>query len=97
MALINEPRAAAEAAGETSAQALQLTFECAPGTPFDAARAETAPPDVLALVESRMAKLLPLHLAGADAPAARPWGGSAQRDDRLLPIAPPPAAQSRQP
>ncbi len=62
---------AAELAGETFAQALQLNLEYAPAPPFDAGRPETAPPDVLALVESRMAKLLPQRRAGAEAAAAR--------------------------
>ncbi len=62
---------AAELAGETFAQALQLNLVYAPAPPFDAGRPETAPPDVLALVESRMAKLLPQRWAGAEAAAAR--------------------------
>ncbi|MGO9006065.1 MAG: DJ-1/PfpI family protein [Beijerinckiaceae bacterium] len=62
---------AAELAGETFAQALQLGLEYAPAPPFDAGSPETAPPDVLALVESRMAKLLPQRRAGAEAAAAR--------------------------
>jgi putative intracellular protease/amidase len=62
---------AAELAGVTFAQALQLNLEYAPAPPFDAGRPETAPPEVLALVESRMAKLLPQRRAGAEAAAAR--------------------------
>jgi putative intracellular protease/amidase len=62
---------ATELAGETFAQALQLNLEYAPAPPFNAGRPETAPPNVLALVESRMAKLLPNRRAGAEAAAAR--------------------------
>lgn len=62
---------AAELAGETIAQSLQLGIEYAPAPPFDAGRPETAPPEVLALVRARMAKLLPERLEGARAAAAR--------------------------
>jgi transcriptional regulator GlxA family with amidase domain len=62
---------AAELAGATFAQALQLHIEYAPAPPFDAGRPETAPADVLALVKARLAPLLPSHLAGAEAAAAR--------------------------
>ena len=62
---------AAELAGEAFAQALQLNLEYAPAPPFDAGRPETAPPEVLAAVMSRMETLLPTRLAEAKAAAAR--------------------------
>jgi len=62
---------AAELAGEAFAQAVQLSIEYAPAPPFNAGRPETAPPEVLAMVQARMAKLLPERLAGAEAAAAR--------------------------
>jgi transcriptional regulator GlxA family with amidase domain len=62
---------AAELAGETFAQALQLNIEYAPAPPYNAGRPETAPPEVLALVQKRMEALLPDRLAGAKAAAAR--------------------------
>jgi len=62
---------AAELAGETFAQALQLGIEYAPAPPFNAGRPETAAPDVLAAVQAKMAALLPTRWAGAEAAAAR--------------------------
>jgi cyclohexyl-isocyanide hydratase len=62
---------AAELAGEATAQAIQLSIEYAPAPPFDAGRPETAPAEVLALVQRRMAAILPDRLAGAKAAAAR--------------------------
>jgi putative intracellular protease/amidase len=62
---------AAELAGETAAQALQLHIEYAPAPPFDSGRPETAPPEVLALVQARMAKILPERLAAAQRAAGR--------------------------
>lgn len=62
---------AAELAGDTFAQALQLNIEYAPAPPFNAGRPETAPKEVLELVQARMAKLLPDRLAGAERAAAR--------------------------
>jgi transcriptional regulator GlxA family with amidase domain len=56
---------AAELAGEVTAQALQLMIEYAPAPPFNAGRPETAPAEVLALVQSRMAELRPKRLAAA--------------------------------
>ena len=53
---------AAEIGGETLAQALQLAVEYAPAPPFDAGRPETAPPEVLALVQARLATQLPARL-----------------------------------
>jgi cyclohexyl-isocyanide hydratase len=62
---------AAEIAGETTAQALQLNLEYAPAPPFDAGRPETAPSEVLALVEKRMAAFMPERTRQARAAAAR--------------------------
>jgi transcriptional regulator GlxA family with amidase domain len=62
---------AAELAGETFAQALQLNIEYAPAPPFDAGRPETAPPEVLALARKRMEAIMPVRLAQARAAAAR--------------------------
>jgi transcriptional regulator GlxA family with amidase domain len=62
---------AAELAGETFAQALQLNIEYAPAPPFDAGRPETAPPEVLALVQAGFATRFPSRWAGAKAAAAR--------------------------
>jgi len=61
---------AAELAGEITAQALQLMIEYAPAPPFNAGRPETAPVEVLTLVQSRMAELLPKRLAAAKLAAA---------------------------
>jgi transcriptional regulator GlxA family with amidase domain len=62
---------AAELAGETFAQALQLNLEYAPAPPFDAGRPERAPPEVLARVKERMDAILPKRLAEARQAAAR--------------------------
>ena len=62
---------AAELAGETFAQGLQLGIEYAPAPPFEAGRPETAPPNVLAAVKARMAEMMPSRRAGAEAAAAR--------------------------
>ena len=62
---------AAELAGETFAQALQLNLEYAPEPPFNAGRPETAPPEILALVNKRMEGLLPQRLADARRAAER--------------------------
>lgn len=62
---------AAEIAGETAAQALQLNLEYAPAPPFNAGRPETAPADVLAIVEKRMAAMLGPRTAQAQQAAAR--------------------------
>jgi cyclohexyl-isocyanide hydratase len=61
---------AAELAGDIVAQALQLSIEYAPAPPFNAGRPETAPAEVLVLVQSRMAALLPTRLAAAKTAAA---------------------------
>jgi putative intracellular protease/amidase len=62
---------AAELCGEAVAQAVQLNIEYAPAPPFDAGRPETAPPEVLALVQRRMAAFMPERVKGAEAAAAR--------------------------
>jgi cyclohexyl-isocyanide hydratase len=62
---------AAELAGESQAQALQLDLEYAPAPPFDAGRPETAPPEVLAKVKESMAKELLGHFVEAQTAAAR--------------------------
>jgi putative intracellular protease/amidase len=62
---------AAELAGETFAQALQLNLEYDPAPPFDAGRPERAPPEVLAQVRERMDAILPKRLAEARQAAAR--------------------------
>ena len=60
----------AEIAGDDFAQQLQLGLEYAPAPPFTAGRPETAPPDVLAAFEKRMASLIPAREAQAKAAAA---------------------------
>jgi transcriptional regulator GlxA family with amidase domain len=62
---------AAEIAGASAAQALQLAIEYAPAPPFDAGRPETAPADVLAMVKARNARTLPTRWEQARAAAAR--------------------------
>jgi transcriptional regulator GlxA family with amidase domain len=62
---------AAELAGETFAQSVQLSIEYAPAPPFNAGRPETAPAEVLALVEAKLATLLPARWASAETAAAR--------------------------
>jgi cyclohexyl-isocyanide hydratase len=62
---------AAEIAGEKIAQATQLAIEYAPAPPFDAGTPETAPPEVLAMVNDRNGAILPKRLAQAKEAAAR--------------------------
>jgi transcriptional regulator GlxA family with amidase domain len=62
---------AAELAGARFAQALQLGLEYAPAPPFNSGRPETAPPEILAEVRSRMDAILPKRLAEARTAAAR--------------------------
>jgi transcriptional regulator GlxA family with amidase domain len=57
---------AAEIAGPTIAQAIQLNLEYAPAPPFDAGRPETAPPEVLALVNSRRSALMERRRASVE-------------------------------
>jgi hypothetical protein len=62
---------AAEIAGPTVAQAIQLGIEYAPAPPFDAGRPETAPAEARAIVDQRYARILPLRLAQAKEAASR--------------------------
>ena len=62
---------AAEIAGAAEAQAIQLGLEYAPAPPFAAGRPETAPPEVLELVQRRNAAILPVRQAQAEEAAAR--------------------------
>jgi hypothetical protein len=48
----------AELAGQTAAEAVQLNLEYKPAPPFNAGCPETASPEVLAVVRSRLAKSL---------------------------------------
>jgi transcriptional regulator GlxA family with amidase domain len=61
---------AAEIAGEEVAQAIQLMLEYAPAPPFNAGRPETAPPEVLALIRSSLARTAPARRAVAERVAA---------------------------
>lgn len=61
----------AEVAGDAYAQGLQLGLEYAPAPPFNAGRPETAPPEILAAFEARMAGLVPPRAAQARAAAAQ--------------------------
>lgn len=62
---------AAELAGPTVAQAIQLAIEYAPAPPFEAGRPETAPADVRAIIDARNAGLLPQREAEARKAAER--------------------------
>ncbi|THD44577.1 MAG: DJ-1/PfpI family protein [Bradyrhizobium sp.] len=62
---------AAELGGEAMAQTLQLLLEYAPAPPFDAGRPETAPPDVLARLQARLAPQLAERAIKAERAAAR--------------------------
>jgi cyclohexyl-isocyanide hydratase len=62
---------AAELAGPATAQAIQLALEYAPAPPFNAGRPETAPPEVLATVNDRMAAAMPARRASVERAAAR--------------------------
>ncbi len=61
----------AEVAGDAYAQQLQLGLEYAPAPPFNAGRPETAPPEILAAFEARMAVLVPPREAEARRAAAQ--------------------------
>lgn len=50
--------------GDAVAQAVQLSIEYAPAPPYDAGRPETAPPEVLAAVQARYARVAPERDAG---------------------------------
>jgi cyclohexyl-isocyanide hydratase len=60
----------AEIAGPKFAQALQLGLEYAPAPPFNAGAPETAPPEVLAAVNARMAPLIAIRAAQVKEAAA---------------------------
>lgn len=62
---------AAELAGETIAQALQLSIEYAPAPPFNAGQPDTAPAEVVAQVQARMATVRSKRMASARIAAAR--------------------------
>lgn len=57
---------AAEVAGPQTAQAIQLLLQYAPEPPFDAGTPETAPPEVLAAVKDRIARVFPGRKAAAE-------------------------------
>jgi transcriptional regulator GlxA family with amidase domain len=61
----------AELAGADVAQAIQLGLEYAPAPPFEAGSPETAPPDILAAVQRRMAPVMPKRLAAVETAARR--------------------------
>jgi putative intracellular protease/amidase len=62
---------AAEIAGPTVAQAIQLGIEYAPAPPFESGRPETAPPEARAIVDQRYGAILPVRLAQAKEAASR--------------------------
>lgn len=62
---------AAELAGETFAQSIQLGLEYAPAPPFASGRPELASPNVLAAVKAGMASGAAARLAAAEQAAAR--------------------------
>lgn len=61
----------AEVAGEDFAKALQLGLEYAPAPPFNAGRPETAPPEIVAVVEKIYGGAMPARLAAAQEAARR--------------------------
>jgi len=61
---------AAELAGESIAQGIQLAVEYAPAPPFDAGRPETAPAEVLARIQALYGKGMEERLAAAETAAA---------------------------
>lgn len=61
----------AELGGEALAQSLQLGLEYAPAPPFDAGSPETAPAEILALYQARMATMMPNREAEARKAATR--------------------------
>jgi transcriptional regulator GlxA family with amidase domain len=67
---------AAEIGGAALAQSLQLALEYAPAPPFDAGRPETAPPEIVALVRSRLAPQFAERKAAAERAAARLYGSA---------------------
>lgn len=61
---------AAEVAGESFAQGLQLGLEYAPAPPFNAGRPETAPPEILARIQAMYGAAMPERVAAAEKAAA---------------------------
>ncbi|HEY9235707.1 MULTISPECIES: DJ-1/PfpI family protein [Phenylobacterium] len=62
---------AAELAGESFAQAIQLGLEYAPSPPFQSGRPELASPEVLAVVKARLSPAVETRVAAAQAAADR--------------------------
>ncbi|WP_304175556.1 DJ-1/PfpI family protein [Phenylobacterium aquaticum] len=62
---------AAELAGETLAQSVQLGLEYSPAPPFNAGRPETAPPEIVAAVRQRMEASGAGRMAAAEEAARR--------------------------
>jgi cyclohexyl-isocyanide hydratase len=62
---------AAELAGETFAQSVQLGLEYAPSPPFNAGRPELAPPAVLEAVKARLSSLVTTRVSAAQEAASR--------------------------
>jgi transcriptional regulator GlxA family with amidase domain len=62
---------AAEIAGEKTAREIQLSQEYAPAPPFDSGRPETAPPEILASVSSKLERRRPRRIAAVTEAAAR--------------------------
>lgn len=61
----------AEIGGDAVAQTVQLGLEYAPAPPFDAGTPDTAPPDLVAAYNQRMAAIMPIREAEACRAAAR--------------------------
>jgi len=61
----------AEIGGDALAQSLQLGLEYAPAPPFDAGSPDTAPPEILAAYQQRMAAIMPIREAEARQAATR--------------------------
>ncbi len=57
---------AAEVAGPDVAQAIQLSIEYSPSPPFNAGRPETAPPEVLKVVEAGISEAFPARKAAME-------------------------------
>jgi cyclohexyl-isocyanide hydratase len=62
---------AAEVAGPQRAQAIQLALEYAPEPPFEAGRPETAPAEVLAVVQAGLGQMAQARQAAAERAAVR--------------------------
>ena len=62
---------AAEIAGDSFAQGLQLALEYAPAPPFNSGRPETAPPEVLERILAFNRAAMPMRLAASEEAAAR--------------------------